>query len=240
MDTSSTPFLQVLLSETVDACNGSTDLTGILNRLGTTASKDTHDRYLKAVAEKTKMDGTKHKLHPRAFCVASFDNINKNSPHAQVYVGSQGRGWHATSVQAVEPSPTQILLEPQEFVFEAKEEETQTPFTPTPSDITMSKVENSEMIRWKTQLHGYMMERELLEGTDKQVRDLKSFAALNDDKHETEVSNVIHVAILDQPADATSTVEKVLHQLHEKFQIGTRLRYLVVVGDYKSNERVEN
>jgi hypothetical protein len=236
VDTRCTPFLQVLLSEAVDACNGSTNLMGILNRLGATASKDTHDRYLKAVAEKTKTS-TQTNLHPQAFCVASFDNIDKNSPHAQVYVGSQRRGWHGTSVQAVEPSPTRILLEPQELVSE--ETASENVRTPTLQDIKLSETEKSELEKLQTQVYSYMMEQQLLEGTDKQVRDLKSFAALNADKLEVEVSNVTHVAILDLPADTTQTVEEVLHQLHTEFQIGTRLKSLVVVCNYKSYNRIK-
>jgi hypothetical protein len=129
------------------------------------------------------------------------------------------------------------LLEPQELVSE--ETASENVRTPTLQDIKLSETEKSELEKLQTQVYSYMMERQLLEGSDKQVRDLKSFAALNDDKIEMEVSNVTHVAILDLPADTTQTVEEVLHQLHTEFQIGTRLKSLVVVCNYKSYNRIK-
>ena len=38
--------------------------------------------------------------------------VDKNSPHSQVFCGDQSRGWHGTSIQAVELDPQNIKLFP--------------------------------------------------------------------------------------------------------------------------------
>ncbi|CAC5358497.1 unnamed protein product [Mytilus coruscus] len=50
----------------------------------------------------------------------------------------------------------------------------------------------------------------------------------------TEASTFHSIAVLDDPADSKEIVVKTLNILHDRFQIGNKLQYLVVVGDGKS------
>jgi hypothetical protein len=48
---------------------------------------------------------------------------------------------------------------------------------------------------------------------------------------DTEKSDFCSIAVLDETADSKATVLKTLNILHNKFQIGIKLQYQVVVGD---------
>ncbi|CAC5419074.1 unnamed protein product [Mytilus coruscus] len=54
----------------------------------------------------------------------------------------------------------------------------------------------------------------------------------------TEASTFHSIAVLDDPADSKETVVKTLIILHDRFQIGNKLQYLVVVGDGKSYDHL--
>jgi hypothetical protein len=51
-------------------------------------------------------------------------------------------------------------------------------------------------------------------------------------------SNFVSTAVLDDPADSKETVLNTLNILGDKFKIGKKLYYLVVVGDGKSYDHL--
>jgi hypothetical protein len=61
---------------------------------------------------------------------------------------------------------------------------------------------------------------------------------LSSSDKETEKSNFVSIAVLDDPADSKETVLKTLNILGDKFRIGKHLHYLVVVGDGKSYDHL--
>lgn len=61
---------------------------------------------------------------------------------------------------------------------------------------------------------------------------------LSSSDKETEKSNFVSIAVLDDPADSKETVLKTLNILGDKFRIGKNLHYLVVVGDGKSYDHL--
>ena len=73
---------------------------------------------------------------------------------------------------------------------------------------------------------------------DKQIilPNLKTYLFSSD--KETEKSNFVSIADLDDPADSKETVLNTLNILGDKFRIGKKLHYLVVVGDEKSYDHL--
>ena len=102
------PF-HVLLADAVESNGGSVQLTKILNRIGAVASSDTLNRVILSVSQERKKQGIQGLLVSGAFTVASTDNIDFLQSHAAVYSGNQHRSWHATSIQLIQPKPSDIV-----------------------------------------------------------------------------------------------------------------------------------
>ena len=115
--------LQVLLTELLEAAGTSDVAISALNRFGAVASKDTHTRFLTSVAETVAERGGNYSTQctKNAFCMVAVDNLDKNSPHSQVFCGDQSRGWHGISIQAVEPDPQNIKLFPDDYIQDANQ-----------------------------------------------------------------------------------------------------------------------
>ena len=77
----------------------------ILSRLGGAVSSDTYDRFVIAIAEEHK-----HSPHGR-FCLQRFSAyiFDKQSRHALVYSEAKSRGYHGTTIMAVQPIPSAKL-----------------------------------------------------------------------------------------------------------------------------------
>lgn len=74
-----------------------------LSAFGVTVSKSTFQRFQTSVAAQEMTQ--KSSVISRSFCVASVDNIDRDSCFSAVVAGQEKRGFHGTSVQAVEPLP---------------------------------------------------------------------------------------------------------------------------------------
>ena len=98
------PF-HVVLSDAVEFCGGSTELIKLLNRFGVVASTETLKRTIHYISQQRREAGIKTLLVDKAFTVASAGNIDFLQSNAAVYAGCQGRSWHATSIQLVQPKP---------------------------------------------------------------------------------------------------------------------------------------
>ena len=99
--------LNLIISDVIDkfTCS-STECLTILSRFGITVSKDSLVRY-QVFAAKKEME-MKPSVLSSSFCVASVDNIDRNSQFAAVTASQKPRGFHGTSVQAVEPLPSSL------------------------------------------------------------------------------------------------------------------------------------
>ncbi|XP_071951903.1 uncharacterized protein [Antedon mediterranea] len=75
----------------------------ILSQFGICVSKDTLLRYQKHVAEQEMVN---KQFLTNSFTVVSIDNIDKNSQYAAVRSSEHSRGFHGTSIQAVQSLPT--------------------------------------------------------------------------------------------------------------------------------------
>ena len=91
-----------VLSDVIESCGGSTELTTILNRFGICSSVDTLKRVIHSISLDRKNAGTRSLLVDKAFTVASTDNVDFLQSNAAVYSGNQHRSWHATSIQLVQ------------------------------------------------------------------------------------------------------------------------------------------
>ena len=95
--------LHILLTDLIDSQVGSYELIRILNRLGAVASVDTHRRYIQFQVAQKMSAGLLHNLDLSLFTVTSVDNIDFLQRHSFVYSGDQGRSWHGTTIQVVQP-----------------------------------------------------------------------------------------------------------------------------------------
>ena len=101
--------LHHLVADAIEVCGGSRKLLRILNRLEICVSCDTHDRFVTSIAEEQRKSSVWNELSPNTFTVASADNINFLSSHAAVYCGNQSRSYHGTTIQIVQPVPSQTI-----------------------------------------------------------------------------------------------------------------------------------
>ena len=68
------------------------------------ASIDTHRRYVQYQVQKQLDEGLLNHLDLLKFIVATVDNIDFLQRHSMVYCGDQGRSWHGTAVQVMQPN----------------------------------------------------------------------------------------------------------------------------------------
>ena len=94
--------LHLALADVIDSYSGSTELLTIMNRLGAAISKDSLERFQVHQASVTNEMLPRDYIRPGSFYTASIDNIDKNSPFAVVYANQESRGFHGTSIQALE------------------------------------------------------------------------------------------------------------------------------------------
>ena len=96
--------LQMILADVIDKfSNSSTECLTILSRFGICVSKSSLVRFQVWISE-NEMASKGNKLRA-SFTMASIDNIDKNATFAAVSSQQQCRGFHGTSIQAVEPLP---------------------------------------------------------------------------------------------------------------------------------------
>ena len=111
--------LHILLTDLIDSQGGSYELIRILNRLGAVASVDTHRRYVQFQVAQKMSAGLLQNLDLSLFTVTSVDNIDFLQRHSFVYSGDQGRSWHGTTIQVVQPL---IALKETETMDEDRED----------------------------------------------------------------------------------------------------------------------
>lgn len=107
-NTSCSVPLHVLLTDVIESQGGSYDLIRTLNKFGAVASIDTHRRYVQYQVQKQMEVGLLNDLDRQKFTVVTVDNIDFLQRHAMVYCGDQGRSWHGTTVQVVQPNVTTV------------------------------------------------------------------------------------------------------------------------------------
>ena len=101
--------LHYILADTIEMYGGARKLIKLFNRLGIVCSTDTHDRVVMEIAENERSKQISESLIPNVFTVTSVDNIDILKPHAAVYCGDQGRSYHGTTIQVVQPHPLLVL-----------------------------------------------------------------------------------------------------------------------------------
>ncbi|CAG2184537.1 unnamed protein product [Mytilus edulis] len=99
-------------------------------------------------------------------------------------------------------------------------------------DFSISEVEKVAWDKHVSDLSAYCFSKSVLKTNHIVVPGLKAYLAY--DCSQTEVSEFHSIAVLDETADSKATVELTLNILYGKFQVGTKINYLVVVGDGKS------
>ena len=97
-----------LITDMVDGLGGSTLLVKILNRLGVCSSADTLARAIQYRVSEREKKGPQSDCSPTAFTIISIDNIDFLHNYARVFCGDQKRSWHGTTIQLVQPQPTNL------------------------------------------------------------------------------------------------------------------------------------
>ncbi|KAJ8047747.1 hypothetical protein HOLleu_06823 [Holothuria leucospilota] len=198
------------------------------------------------------------------FVIASVDNIDRSSSYAAVSAGNTDRGFHGTSLQAVEPisSSTKDLRSnvtvkisqqqqvDQNLVAEYHQGSSHLPTVPptathyvslqpqlTINSFSVSDEEEHAYNQLKNKLFLYMLTKYICytENIDIILPDFKSSLCQLSPSIVSE-SNIHFTGILAEPADSAETIRHVLDILHEKHGIGVSVDHLVVAGDAKTYE----
>lgn len=104
--------LYILIADAVETCGGSSRLLKLLNRLGICTNADKHDNYVAERVKKQKEVGVLSAYPDNAFTVASMDNLDFLHSYARIYCGKQQSSWHGTTVQLVQPQPSNFSDRP--------------------------------------------------------------------------------------------------------------------------------
>ncbi|CAC5358535.1 unnamed protein product [Mytilus coruscus] len=103
-------------------------------------------------------------------------------------------------------------------------------------DFNESEVEKHQWNTFESMLISYGFVKDHVEEKHIIIPGLKPYLSYS--QKTTEASTFHSIAVLDDPADSKETVVKTLNILHDRFQIGNKLQYLVVVGDGKSYDHL--
>ena len=104
----------------------------------------------------------------------------------------------------------------------------------TDFDISAEELNAWEKFSGNTCKYGFT--KSLFQQLNLALPGFKTFSAIAISS--TEMSEITPVTILDEAADKKETVLKVLNKLYEKFQIGVKSKFVVVVGDGKSYDHM--
>ena len=259
--------IHILLSDVVDKfTQSSTDCLTILSRFGAVASKDSLLRY-QVQCSKLQMKEKEFVL-ASSFCVASVDNIDWNTSYATVSSADKGRGFHGTSVQAIEPRalstghkhvhinepttsrrdrsiPVSVLQDyhdvPPIVLGDHTFSFSGRRFTACIDDFNLSENEKERLSELQLTIFRYMLVKMLAKAEHPNIflPDLRdSLKYLFPFAAET--SRVHYTTLLAQPADSKATLLEVLSLLHAKHRVGDIVDYLVVVGDGKTYDHLIN
>ncbi|CAG2204986.1 unnamed protein product [Mytilus edulis] len=103
-------------------------------------------------------------------------------------------------------------------------------------DFHESEVEIHQWNTFQSMLISYGFVKDHVKEKQIIIPGLKTYLSYS--QKTTEASTFHSIAVLDDPADSKETVVKTLNILHDRFQIGNKLQYLVVVGDGKSYDHL--
>ena len=156
--------LQYLLADALLCLGGSTELLKIFNRIGAVASLDTHDRVATSAVIKRITDGIGPELEVKSFTAVSIDNIDILQRHAMVSSADTKRSWHGTSIQATQPLPKSIVVEPHECITTVSQ--SATPTNTSGKRYSLSPIKSP----MPTQVH--KRQRTLLEGSSSHTKTL--------------------------------------------------------------------
>lgn len=82
-------------------------LLELLSKIGVTVSKSTYLRFQTSVTKRRMI--SKPLTLAKSFTIASVDNIDRSTTYASIRGGQDSRGFHGTSVQAVESLPISLM-----------------------------------------------------------------------------------------------------------------------------------
>ena len=227
------PF-HILLGDSIQANGGSKTLTEILNRLGIISSLKSNKNNMQSVTSDKILHKFVNDLIQDAWAIASLDNVDFDQPNA--HFNNQKRGLHATSMQALYPD-TSIKLHPDEIITDVNDtlqydvEEMFKDFS-TNDVLFLNSNETKALCNMQNDVFGYMTEKECasqpyLLGNLKAR--MSKFCNIN-----TEKGKAVYLGVIDEPCDCHLTVKNVLERFYDIFQIGQKIKYLLVVGDGKT------
>ncbi|XP_071949801.1 uncharacterized protein [Antedon mediterranea] len=233
------PF-HMLITDAIDKfTNSSAKCLGLLAQFGICVSKDTFLRYQTHVAE---LEMTSKPFVSNAFTIISIDNIDKNSQYAAVRSSQMSRGFHGTSVQAVQPLPNSAKLtcsiplqaQVQEMELdERRQRKIQL--------STLTKLESDSLSLQDQFLFQYVLTKTSAHLLTPDI----SLAGIKAAHHgstslQTEQSDIQFVAVMAEPADSKETIQNTLSMLYSKYDIGNTMEQLVVAGDAKTYDILMN
>ena len=192
--------------------------------------------------------------------------MDKNFSHSFVGIGRDKSGFHGTTIQTVVPCPTsnpevsslvtdsvpkktilsrdrtvsydiiESIVKPQNFIGEPSTNRLNSFSNLSLSDFQPAAAEIYAWNEFYNSSNRYTFTKCLFQQLNMVLPGIKVFFSLP--TKSTTISEISPVAILDETADKKETVLKVFNKLYDKFQVGVKSDYVVIVGDGKSYDHM--
>ncbi|KAJ8036249.1 hypothetical protein HOLleu_20166 [Holothuria leucospilota] len=260
------PF-HLALSDVVDRYSMSSSACfQLLSAFGITVSKSTFQRFQTSIALEEM--AKKPSLLSNRFTIASVDNIDRSSSYAAVSAGNADRGFHGTSVQAVEPfsqtnenittfTPQAALpcssrqVDPSTLNLYHQGSSCLPPDPPAVSrhsyyscnltidSFSLSAAEEEALRLLRQKVFLYMFTKFICFSENLDICLPDFKTAISHFFPDHTDQSVVHfTSILAEPADNAETTRHVLDILYDKHGVGKTISHLVVAGDAKTYEHL--
>ena len=103
----------------------------------------------------------------------------------------------------------------------------------------MNESEKEAAIQVSQVLFDYFILKEACMSNGRHMVDLKTFCGLSLKTPNVQPGNVVYLSVVDMHADTREAMEAVVSKLHSEYEIGVTANSLVVVGDQKIYNRIQ-
>ena len=107
------------------------------------------------------------------------------------------------------------------------------------TSFLVNELEKEAAIQVSQVLFDYFILKEACTSNGRHMVDLKTFCGLSLKTPNVQPGNVVYLLVVDMHADTREAMEAVVSKLHSEYEIGVTANSLVVVGDQKTYNRIQ-